>query len=352
MDLTKFNNVFNNTQNSYKYYWWLSIIEICFQKDEKEIRFDEIVLKTISKLWYPVNYFKLSFGKIDQCSKYVIQIQRNYLLEDNIDEDDLYQFLRKHKASYFLNKITKELTRYVPYRFVRPWYNEETRGLKDSLVNSKIIEVQNESAPYSIDLNSSKIVFTQEWFDWIKINYNLIKSSTYFELIMYLENENPNVTNISKKLKKPIYRSLSQPTKYWKDYILKDPNQFDVFEKKPLNNLDEFSIDHFFPWSLLAHDFIWNLHPINKNINSSKKNFIPSKIYLVQFYTLQYRFCNFLLCEGLNKPLEQYYSLFNCSNEDLKSLSYERFIKKMNDFYLPQYEISKNMGFGCNWSLN
>src|SRR5690606_32399037 len=138
MILNHFHKVFNNTQNSYKYYWWLSIIEIYFQNENKEIRFDEIILKIISKLWYPVNYFKLSFGKIDQCSKYVKQIQKNYQLEDNIDEGDLYKFLIEHKNSDFLVKITDELTRYVPFRFIRPWYGEETRGLKDSQVNSRI----------------------------------------------------------------------------------------------------------------------------------------------------------------------------------------------------------------------
>ena len=38
-------------------------------------------------------------------------------------------------------------------------------------------------------------------------------------------------------------------------------------------------------------------------------------------------FCSFLLNENLNKPLEDYYKLFNCSNEELKILSKEQFIE-------------------------
>ena len=56
--------------------------------------------------------------------------------------------------------------------------------------------------------------------------------------------------------------------------------------------------------------------------------------------------------DNLEEPLEDYYKLFNCSNEELKSLSKEQFIIKMDNFYLPQFEIAKNMGFGCNWKLN
>ena len=352
MNLLPLNNLFNNTQNSYKYYWWLSIIEICFQKDKKEISFDEVIFKIVSKLWYSVNYYKLSFGKVDQCTKYIKQIQKNYKLKDNISETDLYQFLTEHKDSNLLVKIIDKLTRYVPYRFIRPWYSKETRGLKDGLVNTKILQLQNESAPYTINLYSNKIVINQEWLAWIKSNYNLIKTSTYFDLIKYLEKENLNVTSLSKKLEKPKSRSLSSQTKYWKSFIQKEPNQISVFENKPLVELDELSMDHFIPWSFLTHDLIWNLHPINRSTNSSKNNILPKKSYFNHFYSLQYSFCNFLLSESINKPLENYYNLFNCSNEDLKNISKEQFIKRMDSFYLPQYEVAKNMGFQYNWKLS
>lgn len=350
MNLNPLNRVFEKTQNSYKFFWWISIIEICHQKNENKIYFDEIVLKTISKLWHPVNYFKLSFGKIDQCSKYIKQIKENYHLEDNINENDLYQFLIEHKDSDFLVKITNELTRYVPYRFIRPWFSKQTRGLKDSLVNSKILELQDETAPYTIDY-SSKIILNEDWLEWINKNYTLIKSYTQFELIKYLEKENPNITNLSKKLEKPKIRNLSAPSKYWKRFILNEPNRTDVFEKIPLIQIEKISIDHFLPWSFVTHDLIWNLHPINKDINSSKSNNLPQKSYFQDFYTLQYNFCDFLLNQQSNKLLEDYYKLFNCSNEELKSLSQEQFIIRMDNFYLPQYEIAKNMGFDCNWKL-
>ena len=351
MILNNLNKVFSNTQNSYKYYWWLSIIEISLKEDNQEISFEEIVLKTISKLWYPVNYFKLSFGKIDKCSKHIKQIKQKYLLDDNISEQSLYDFLLNHKDSELLISITKELTRYVPYRFIRPWFNEATRGLKDNLVNSKILDLQNNTAPYKIDIASKKIILDTNWCNWIKNNFKLLESYTYFELIKYLEKENPNVTSLSKKIKKPKSRNLSLSTKHWRNYIIKTPNEIDVFEKKPLGLIKDLSIDHFLPWSFLTHDLIWNLHPINKNVNSSKNNLIPKKDYFPQFYSLQYNFCNYLLNENKTKPLENYYTLFNCSNEDLKKIPKEQFIKRMERFYLPQYEIAKNMGFQCDWSL-
>ena len=348
----RLNSVFENTTNSYKFFWWLSIIEICNQNNSDIISFDEIVFKIISKLWYPVNFFKISFGKIDKCSKYVKQIQEKYNLADNINEADLYEFLIDHRDSDLLVKIINELTRYVPYRFIRPWFNQETRGLKDGLVNSKIIELQNESAPYVIDLFNSKIKINEKWFDWIKINYSILKTSTNFYLLKYLEKENPNVTSLSIKLEKPKHRNLSSQTKYWKSYILNAPNAISVFENKPLSELYDLSIDHFLPWSFVTHDLLWNLHPVNKKVNSSKNNILPNKKYFTKFYSLQFSFCRHLLNNDLMKPLENYYNLFKCSNDELNNLSREDFVQKMDSFYLPQFELAKNMGFGAGWNLD
>jgi len=330
----------------------LSIVELCIKKDRKEITFEEIVILTISKLWYPVNYFKLSFGKIDQCSKFVKQIQLKYNLEDNISQPDLFDFLIKNNDSDLLVNITKELTRYVPFRFIRPWYSEQTRGLKDSYVNNKILELQDGAAPYNINVDLKKIILNESWFNWIQKNYKLIKSYTYFELIKYLEKENPNTANLSKKLEKPSKRKLYTSTKYWKSFIVKEPSHNDVFENKSLLELKELSIDHFLPWSFVAHDLIWNLHPVERNINSSKNNFLPSIVYFDKFYSLQYNFCKFLIGENFHKPLENYYILFNCSFDNLNDLSKEQFVYRMENYYSPQIEIAKNMGFEGNWHLS
>jgi len=54
----------------------------------------------------------------------------------------------------------------------------------------------------------------------------------------------------------------------------------------------------------------------------------------------------------LSKPLENYYNLFKCSNDELNNLSQEGFVQKMDNFYFPQFELAKNMGFGVGWNLD
>jgi hypothetical protein len=66
------NSVFENSTNSYKYFWWLAIMELVIEKDQRTITFDDIVIKMITKMWYPINYFKLSFGNTEMAEKKIL----------------------------------------------------------------------------------------------------------------------------------------------------------------------------------------------------------------------------------------------------------------------------------------
>ena len=52
---------------------------------------------------------------------------------------------------------------------------------------------------------------------------------------------------------------------------------------------ENISIDHFVPWSYVAHDEFWNLHPTTRAINSSKSNHLPEwELYFPRFAGLEY----------------------------------------------------------------
>ncbi len=55
-------SIFNDTTNSYKYYWFLAILDILQTGDVNKIRINDLCGKMIESVWYPLNYFKLSFG--------------------------------------------------------------------------------------------------------------------------------------------------------------------------------------------------------------------------------------------------------------------------------------------------
>lgn len=102
----------------------------------------------------------------------------------------------------------------------------------------------------------------------------------------------------------------------------------------------------------MALDLIWNLHPVEKIVNSRKNNFIPSIKYLNQFSSLQYSFSRFLVKEIMINGIENYCILLKCTKDDFLQLREKRFQDLMANFYIPQMEIASNMGFETNWSLN
>ena len=52
--------VFNKTTNSYKFYWFLVILENV-KSGKTKINIDSLIIDMIGEIWYPINYFKLSF---------------------------------------------------------------------------------------------------------------------------------------------------------------------------------------------------------------------------------------------------------------------------------------------------
>jgi len=104
-----------------------------------------------------------------------------------------------------LKEIFNKLIKYVPYRFIRPWFYESI-GIDDAKVNGLIISLQGDqfkTIPYTIDVKNNEIHLNENWFKWIYSNVKIIESFTLFELFKYVEKNNPYVTNISLKLFKP-----------------------------------------------------------------------------------------------------------------------------------------------------
>ncbi len=347
-----FSSVFSNTTNSYKFYWWLSVIDLLKDSERLEFNFSEIAFRMIARVWYPVNYFKLSFGRQDQLSKCVFDIKKEFNLSDGISEQELLTFLNRNKEDKFLQKQVRKLVRYVPYRFIRPWFSNEIRAKNDQEVNQYILDYQyvgNRQLPYYITTIGIKL--NSEVLTGIKRELGLIESFTQYHLLKYLEKNNPNVPNLLLKSSRPLERKLSAPRRLWKAYVANSTRFYDIYTNKPLR-VSEISIDHFLPWSFVTHDLLWNLHPVSKNINIVKSNSLPSIDYLPVFCELQYSFLWFLN-EHLHKnALEDYYTTFQINHQDIFSWSYPTFKQKFHDLYLPKFEIAANMGFQSGWSVS
>ena len=175
-------------------------------------------------------------------------------------------------------------------------------------------------------------------------------------MIEYLQKRNPSVPGIIYKIDPPIVRKLEHVTKYWKQ-IIKETSIIDIYSDIDLTNVP-ISIDHFVPWSYVAHDELWNLIPTTKAINSSKSNNLPDwdmyaeKMFELQYKALQYsrinEFTEKLFVDALNENVNDRrirYTLYK-ENQDKNE-----FINQLKDIINPIYNDAKNLGFN-QWKAN
>ena len=73
LPIEKLASVFNNTSATYKFYWFLAIID-SVENGKTEICKEELFIKMLSIPWYTVNYFNISFGSQDLIQRAIKQI--------------------------------------------------------------------------------------------------------------------------------------------------------------------------------------------------------------------------------------------------------------------------------------
>ena len=57
LPIKNLSGVFNNTTNSYKFYWFLAILEKLKTTESGFLLIDELLIEMIASVWYPINSF-------------------------------------------------------------------------------------------------------------------------------------------------------------------------------------------------------------------------------------------------------------------------------------------------------
>jgi hypothetical protein len=136
IDKQALSRIFNNTTTSYKYLFFLSLMELLKINNFaiKKFTFHELTSMMLAYAWYPKNYFRLSFGKQDQIGKFIEKIEIPRKLNP----------IKVIYSKFLLNQnISLEpLLRDVPQRLIREFLldemNEDKGSRKDHAINIKI----------------------------------------------------------------------------------------------------------------------------------------------------------------------------------------------------------------------
>lgn len=351
---------FNDVTNSYKFYWFLSILEQIKNAQRRTLPILDLLVHMLARVWHPANYFRLSFGKQDRLGSIAVRLGERAGLPMNAAADRVAEAALRHVASDDdLGRSILTLARYVPYRFLRPFFAQDLRGVKDTAVNGRIADLAFSvfHDPVSpclyrlVELQQPCIEIQPLWFDYLQQNLSVLRGFCLWHLIQYLQKNNPNVPNIAGKLFEPQERDLRRARDFW-NAVLEQKGELECIYSGITLVKSHFSLDHFIPWSFVAHDALWNIIPASRSANSSKSDNLP-KIdrYFDNFSFIQFEAIKIISERHKDsRLLEDHIVLFKVvSSEDFLRMDFELFKKALYDSIAPQFQIARNMGFPADW---
>lgn len=339
LSISALTGVFNNTSATYKFYWFVALMDIVVKEQRTKISFWEIVARMIAESWYPIHYFKLSFGKSDSLYVQSLALQKELNIPIDADKTKIKQLLTSKINDNRVKSLLRVFTLNVPYRFLSPWIKYTT----DKDVVSRSQQFENECL-YSI--NGDFVEVNKNWIDYLSEHYLILRDFAFWNLTEFLQKRNPNVPDVPSKLIKPIQRdSLTKQHKFWDSYIETVGNITCIYTNKPIYP-KQYDLDHFVPWSFVSHNLLWNLIPADSSINSSKSNNLPSlDIYLRKFSLIQQDALKTLYTKNPNNTIFEDYLIIYDSVSELIKLPESEFYTVFRKTFSPMVQIAENMGF-------
>ena len=352
--------IFNNVTNSYKFYWFLAILDTIKTRSGRSIPIDSLLAGMIANAWYPLHYFRLSFGKQDRLGQIADHLRtQSTALDANARREEVVQTIHEIlTAPCLLAKEIRSLSDYVPQRFLRAFFQEQTRGIDDWKVDELVEDLADRhfNDPQSpclyrfVATPSRSIEIHPAWYEYLQEHIHILEGFCLWHLVNYLQKHNPNVPNIAGKLFRPEHRELKQARAYW-SLVLQSVGQVRcIYSHQPIFPND-YSLDHFLPWSFVAHDLLWNIIPTPRSVNSSKGDLLPDiDRYFDAFARLQYESIQIVASSKHLRLLEDYLLLLKCvSVRQLLETPFADFQKVLYDTIVPQAQIARNMGFQGDW---
>lgn len=358
---SRMQRMLSNLTTSYKLYWLAGVFEETVAGSVR-VPMTRIAARMVAAAWYPVVYFRLNLGAADQIASCIAYMRERFGVAPDAPEADIVR-LAQDSEDVELRSRVGHLCDYVPYRLIRPFYQDalaelrrERGTLKDRDVNPAIVELNRidpAGAPYTFCDGGEGIEIDPEWAAYFRNNEALVRGWLDMELVRYLQSHNPSVPAVPIKIHRPKKRDLAAAQALWRD-VVADHEVHDIYTGVPFteagySRLGPLSIDHFIPWSFVLHDEPWNLTPAFRDVNSSKSDRLPDlSRYLKPFCLQQFDLLMTVRrLGGHRKMVEAYLSVDPHALEyDASDASRRSFCEAIGNAVVPLHQIALNQGFG------
>ena len=197
--ISKLCTIFFDVSTVDKFFWFISILQICLKNKSNKIRVRQIFVRMIANAWYPIVRRNLTFGYSDTLGKLTRELHNNLQIPLDLTVDDIVDFINKRINDDVVKKSLLKMSSNIPSDFLRPW--------KDKLFS---YEIKNESqkqsteSPYSIFsdyVDGTYIMFDKKWKAYLKENYTRLLDFTYRNLAVFLKLKNKQIFDLVTLLK-------------------------------------------------------------------------------------------------------------------------------------------------------
>ena len=322
----------------------MGILDLYVKKDMERMSIWDIMVEMTANAWYPVSYFRLSFGKSDSLRDAIISLQEVNRLPIRINNNELRHWLHCHKNDTMVRHAFDFLPKNVPYWFLRPWVDvadtKEIMRRSQLLENDCLYKLTKENDTIWIELNS-------KWLPYLKENYLILKDFAYWNLSSFLQVRNPNVPNIATKLVKMESRqALTKQRNLW-DFVLDHSQTMNCIFTGNTLEVGNYDLDHFIPWSFVSHNLLWNLIPVDSSINSSKRDRLPDlDQYLLPYSKVHQSAVRTCIEHNYRyKDLLDDYLSLGCTPQELVAMNKTNLVNCFKRTFSPMSQIAQNMGF-------
>ena len=343
--------LFADMSESYKIFWFNGILEGISKGNDVQA-FEQIINHMVVDAWYMVTEYHLNLGPSDALEKLIRLFQQKTGLPSSAAPQKILLALEENTDKE-IQRLKRQLTLFVPYRLQAPFMKDFRGKMWES--HSLLCERINGDGRLIYSLGAERglsgtLEIQPEWMNYLYTNYAIISGWVELKMIQYLQRRNPNVPGLADKIRAPEARKLRKAISFWKA----------VVEITPIRNIytegimttEDLSLDHFVPWSFVAHDELWNLVPTTRAINSSKSNDLPNwdlffpRLCQVEYSAYQMIWQN----EHIHRLFETCSKEHVNSNEAMMGL-YQRNIPEtdyrihLDNLLRPTYQAAKNQGF-------
>ena len=335
--------VFNNTTATYKFYWFQSLLQMHNEEGIYRMNVWDLVIRMVANAWFPIHYFHLSFGSMDSLHRIVTELQWMTDLPMDAKKEEVVECLTVRLDDKKVKDQLATLIRNVPYRFLSPWINYTSDA--DVIARSHAYE---NGCLYSIQKTKDVFYITINpvWNKYLQDYYGILTDFINWNLTLFLQQRNPNIPNIPNKLTRPMERtSLSKQRRFWDDVIRNGGHVHCIYTGQEIH-IGDYAVDHFLPWSFVAHDQLWNLIPADNSINSSKSDKLPPLDRFLKKLAEEHREAiKVYLGAGKKESALEDFASLGYTPRDLLQLNRERFLAAYQQTFTPLFQIAQNMGY-------